>query len=202
MKNLVIVFAKNPVLGEVKTRLAKSVGDENALTVYKRLLEITEKATLHSPLFETHVYFSNEIDFDRWGSVVKKVQVGNQLGERMKNAFDTAFEIGFDKVIGVGADLPNLDTSDILSAIDKLNNADFVFGPAEDGGYYLVAYKNKASNFIFENKAWSTASLLKDTLDELKLQNRKVALLELKNDIDTLEDLKKSIISEEFKSLF
>lgn len=198
MKNLVIVFAKNPKLGFVKTRLAKDIGDDTALRVYERLLDITERATADNTFHDTHIYYRDELESVRWSLNQKFLQKGSDLGEIMKNAFDSAFEMGYERVVGVGTDLPTLTKNDLAAAFEFLAVSDFVFGPALDGGYYLVGTKEKNAHFIFENKQWSTADLLLNTLHEIRQLNYSVNHLTTKNDIDNLSDLRHSILAKEF----
>ncbi|KAB1067558.1 glycosyltransferase [Tamlana haliotis] len=187
-KELVIVFVKNIQLGKVKTRLAKTVGDEKALKVYKALLEITENVTQNLDS-DVCIHFSESIDETLWKNTDKTIQQGENLGDRMKNAFKTSFEKGYERIVLIGSDLPSLTTKHLNTAFNKLQNHEVVFGPAEDGGYYLVGL-SKMHDFIFENKPWSETHLLKTTLNEIKSQKATYDVLETLNDIDTIEDLK------------
>ena len=191
-KNLLIVFAKNIKLGKVKTRLAKTIGNQEAFAIYKILVDKTEEATKHLPV-DKHIYFSDEIISTKWPNDFKTVQKGVDLGERMKNAFKDGFDKGYINIILIGSDLPDISESILTNAFEILKTNDTVFGPAEDGGYYLVGMK-QLYNCVFDNKAWSTASLLHDTIQELKSENNSFELLEMLNDIDTFEDLKTSTI--------
>ena len=141
---------------------------------------------------DIQVYFSHEIDESAWGEVPKYVQEGKDLGSRMSNAFKTGFKAGYTQIIGVGADLPDLTAERIENAFRELDTHDFVFGPAEDGGYYLVGLNGDKGLYVFENKPWSTADLLKLTKAEIETKKHKLVLLEELNDIDTIEDLEKS----------
>lgn len=199
-KNLLIVFAKNIVLGKVKTRLAKSVGDTAAFNVYKELISITEKESLKMENCDVHVYFSDVILNGLWPNTPKFVQSGDNLGERMMNAFKASFDKGYNHVIGIGSDLPDLNTEIMQAGLSKLTSNDTVFGPSEDGGYYLIGM-NQLISEIFENKAWSTEYLLKQTTDELKSLNYSTGLLPILNDVDTIEDLKNSSLSKKFHHL-
>ncbi|WP_418510974.1 TIGR04282 family arsenosugar biosynthesis glycosyltransferase [Corallibacter sp.] len=184
-----IIFTRNPELGKCKTRLAKTIGNEAALSIYKHLLRHTAK-TASSIKADKYVFYSESISSnDLWNDSIfkKRLQQGNQLGSRMENAFSELFQLGYKKVLIIGSDLPDLNTETITNAYDKLNENDFVIGPATDGGYYLLGMKSLHQN-IFKNKAWSTNSVLKDTLNDL--QNSSVFLLKELNDIDTFEDLK------------
>ncbi len=187
--NLLIIFTKNPVEGKVKTRLAKDIGAENALKIYEILLRYSKEVT--TPLEVTRqVYYSEEIpEKDLWSgkSFTKKLQSGKDLGERMENAFAQGFAEGFDKIVIIGTDLFELETKDLESAFIALDDHDYVIGPAQDGGYYLLGMKSLNSE-IFKNKQWSTSSVFNDTLKDL--EGATVKILETQNDIDVLEDIK------------
>lgn len=184
---LVIVFVKNIKLGTVKTRLAKTIGDYGAFEVYSELVKITEKATTDLQI-DKRIYFSDAIIENKWPNEFKTVQNGSDLGERMLNAFKDGFESGYKKIVLIGSDLPDINTSHIESGLKALEKSDVVFGPAEDGGYYLIGLKYLISE-IFKNKPWSQSHLLKTTLQELHNLNVSVSTLETLNDIDTYEDL-------------
>jgi rSAM/selenodomain-associated transferase 1 len=190
MDKLVIVFAKNPELGKCKTRLAVSIGDENTLAVYKALIQYT--AQVLSKLKEDCVvFYSEDIQTDDlWDDAKfqKQVQSQGHLGKKMQAAFEWGFHKGYKQVSIVGSDLFELEVSDIHDAFQALETNDLVFGPAEDGGYYLMgmsAFYPEA----FKDKAWSTELVLKETLQDLK--GKSFQLLKEKNDIDTVDDLKK-----------
>ena len=187
-KSLLIVFLKNMELGKVKTRIAQTLGNENALFVYEELVEITKEAINKLLNCDIQLCFSSTIPTNQEINYLKSVQQGADLGERMKNAFLQGFEKEYDKICLIGSDLPSISAEIIQQGFDSLNNNDIVFGPSEDGGYYLVGI-NKMIHTIFENKPWSTKKLLQVTLNEL--QQKKIFLLETLNDIDDYEDLKK-----------
>lgn len=187
-KNLIIVFVRTPELGKVKTRLAKSIGDVSALTIYKLLLKHTE-TVLHDLSFDKVVYYSEKVEEnDFWEARLfeKKRQKGADLGKRMQHAFETAFEQGYQKVLIIGSDLFDLKSIHITTAFEALENHDLTIGPSLDGGYYLLGMK-ELYPAVFKNKKWGTDSILENTLKDLQQQN--VKLLEALNDIDTFEDL-------------
>ena len=187
-KNLLLIFTRNPELGKAKTRLAKTVGDETALEIYKFLLQKTRDVSL-KVTSDKAVYYSVKIRTnDIWDNEIyqKHQQNGEDLGIRMKNAFKDGFASGYKKVMIIGSDLYNLSSENIENAFNNLNDNDFVIGPALDGGYYLLGMNSLQEN-IFENKDWGTETVRKDTLEDLK--DKKVKLLELKNDIDIYEDI-------------
>lgn len=193
-RDLVIVFAKNILLGKVKTRLAASIGDERAFEVYKYLVEITERETKRLEDADVHIYFSDVVIDDKWPGKPKFVQQGNDLGERMLDAFERGFGMGYERIIGVGSDLPDLTAEIMQQGLDALDTADTVFGPASDGGYYLLGMRTPIRE-IFRNKAWSTSSLLDATVQELRELGKSCALLSELNDVDTAEDLHASSIA-------
>ena len=198
-KNLLIVFVKNIKLGRVKTRLAKSIGTEGAFQVYKHLVEITEKAT-NEIICNKRIYFSDAIIDEKWPKTAKFVQKGSNLGEKMQNSIEKGFIDDYEKIVLIGSDLPDISTKIIQEGIDELEKNEVVFGPAEDGGYYLVGMTKKHYS-IFKNKKWSTNDLLEKTLNELKEKKINYSLLPPLNDIDTIEDLKTSSIFNELKHL-
>ena len=199
IKSLVIVFAKNQVEGTVKTRLARSIGNFAALEVYKELLKITEEATSELPV-DTWIYYSNEIDHSQWPQAEKRIQQGDDLGLRMKNAFNDAFSANYQQVVLIGSDLPDMSSTIILQAFDALSTHEAVFGPAEDGGYYLIGL-NGIIDSLFINKPWSQPHLLKETLNELDRLKHSYVQLPFLNDIDTIEDLLASRFLEQRKEL-
>lgn len=192
---LVIVFVKNIKLGTVKTRLAKTIGNLGAFEVYSELVKITEKATEQLNI-DKRIYFSNAVVDTKWVGVFKTVQQGADLGERMLNAFKDGFDAGYKKIVLIGSDLPDINPTHITNGIEALVKNEVVFGPAEDGGYYLIGL-SKMNTSIFTNKPWSQSNLLEVTLKELKQNDVKVGLLDTLNDIDTYDDL---IASDFYKS--
>ncbi|AVR44483.1 glycosyltransferase [Christiangramia fulva] len=187
-KSLLIIFTKNPELGRVKTRLAKDIGDENALEIYKRLLAHSKKITAPVKAVKQVFYASEIAKNDLWNEDIysKKEQKGNDLGERMLNAFQEGFKSGFKNIVIIGTDIFDIETKDIEMAFSSLNENDFVIGPASDGGYYLLGM-NCLNSDVFKNKKWSTSSVLQDTLDDLK--NHSVKILPQRKDIDVIEDI-------------
>lgn len=191
--NLLIVFTKNIELGKVKTRLAKSIGDEAALDVYKQLVEITERETIAVSNTDLHIYYTNFIDQNHWPEATKFIQVDGDLGDKMGQAFQHGFSLGYDRVVGIGSDLPDIRSNIIEEVFTALKNTDTVFGPATDGGYYLLGM-NQFYPSIFTNKPWSTDELLNVTITELEHEQCSIRLLQEFNDIDTLEDLESSAL--------
>lgn len=187
--DVVIVFTRNPELGKVKTRLAATIGDEATLAVYQKLLQHTE-TVLSTINCSIAVYYTNQISHnDIWNKPQyhKFLQEGEDLGQRMYKAFQEQFNLGFQKVVIVGSDLFDLKSHHITDAFKALEQNDAVIGPAKDGGYYLLGMKTLFPQ-VFRNKAWSSETVFENTLKDL--QNHKIKILEILNDIDTFEDLK------------
>ncbi len=188
-ENLLLIFTRNPELGKCKTRLAATVGDITALNIYKFLLDHTNTVAKNVKATK-QVHYSVAIrKNDIWDKNIydKKLQNGNDLGERMANAFLSGFNNNYKKIIIIGSDMHDINSNDIDNAFKDLDNKDFIVGPAEDGGYYLLGMK-KFKPEIFKNKAWGTDTVLKDTLNNLK--NESLKLLKTKNDVDFYEDIK------------
>jgi len=186
-KEVVLVFQRNEVLGKVKTRLAAGVGEEQAMEIYRYLLnktylalkEITEPVT---------TYFSEFIPENPIYSAENKlVQVGGDLGERMKNAFAAHLETGIEKVVLIGTDCPSLEGIHLVQAFEALEHSDLVLGPARDGGYYLIGMKRRA-DFLFEGITWSSELVLSQTLTLAAEQGLRSSLLPILEDIDSPED--------------
>lgn len=186
-KNLLIVFVKNKVLGKVKTRLAKTIGHQAAMCIYDTLFTLTEEISKKVAV-DRHIYFSDAVIPTGWEGDQKFVQKGTDLGARMQGAFQFGFEQGFKKIILIGSDLPDITEEIINIGFQKLESKEVVFGPAEDGGYYLIGMR-KMHETIFKEKPWSQSNLLALTLAQLTEEQTTVGLLETLNDIDTFEDL-------------
>lgn len=189
--NALIIFTRNPQLGKVKTRLAKTTGDQKALQVYKDLLFHTMTETQNLDCDKFVFYDENIENNDLWLGTLyeKRIQFGSHLGAKMQNAFQTLFDLGYQNCIIIGSDLFDLQANHINEAFNKLERNNVVIGPAEDGGYYLLGLK-KVIPSIFKNKDWGTSTVLSHTLKDL--ENYKIEFLETLNDIDTFEDLEKS----------
>ena len=187
---LLMIFVRNPIIGTVKTRLASKIGNKLALKVYNELTRHTA-SICEKIKTKKKVYYSKEIIYnDLWSGLVfqKQLQCEGDLGQRMKTAFDEAFDEGYNKVIIIGSDVYSLSELIIQQAFHKLNYHDVVIGPALDGGYYLLGLKMNYPQ-IFNNKNWGTKSVLKETLHDLK--SKSIFFLNPQNDIDDYEDLLK-----------
>ena len=188
-ENHLIIFVKNPVLGKVKTRLAEGTGAEKALEIYLQLLELTRKIAEKANCTK-HVFYSDEIENDAWDDdkFNKHLQEGNDLGERMKKAFEKVFALGAKKAVIIGSDCPQLNSEIVNESFKILSQKDVTIGPAKDGGYYLLGM-NKLHGFLFENKEWSTDSVFEDTVVDLMENRLSYGRLETLSDLDNIYDL-------------
>lgn len=189
-RSLLIIFYKNPKPGKVKTRLAATVGDEKALSIFEKLALHTK--TITAPLgIDKIVFYSEAIDLmDIWpnATYLKAMQQGEDLGARMKNAVMAGFETGYTSICVIGTDCYELTEHIIRDAFENLRSTDAVIGPARDGGYYLVGM-NEPHPDIFDNKKWSTDSVLPDTLADFRSLGLKYVKLQELSDVDTEDDL-------------
>ncbi|MBC7525104.1 MAG: TIGR04282 family arsenosugar biosynthesis glycosyltransferase [Flavobacterium sp.] len=189
-KAALILFTKNPELGKVKTRLAKTVGDKKALDIYCKLLVHTKNIVQNLPV-DKFVFYSETIaENDLWeeANYYKKIQFGSDLGTRMKNAFKELFDLQYNSICIIGSDCYDLNSEIIKDAFDKLLTDDVVIGPTFDGGYYLLGM-NKLHNKLFEIKTWSTESVYSETESDLELMSLQYSNLVKLTDIDEEKDL-------------
>lgn len=189
LRNILLIFIKNPRLGYVKTRLARTVGDAEALRIYRILLDKTRSAARQLGA-ERLLFYSDFPDReDEWAETEfeKQIQRGGDLGERMEAAFRVAFEGGPAKVLIIGSDCPGLTGDMLQSAFDGLDAVDFVIGPTSDGGYYLLGMKQLEPS-LFRNIEWSTETVCSRTIEKIRAAGRSFALLPLLSDIDTEDD--------------
>lgn len=190
MSKILIVFAKSPELGKVKTRLAATIGNEKALEAYQLLVKHTE-TVIASTNIPVAVYFTHFMDDEQsfcFVNEAKHVQVTGDLGDKMKAAFQDQFEAGNKQVVIVGTDCYELKKKHIEAAFESLNNCDVVVGPANDGGYYLLG-SNTFIPSLFENITWSTESVLTETLAVVNQLGKRYELLETLVDVDYEHEL-------------
>lgn len=188
MNDALIIFVRNPILGQVKTRLAATMGDEKALAIYQFLLAHTKRIVEKSSAtkFVFYADFINQNDL--WNGYDKKMQQGNDLGEKMENAFETVLELGFKKVCIIGSDCYELSTAIIADAFESLNVFATIIGPANDGGYYLLGVHAPMKN-IFSNIVWSTEQVFTQTKKLIEQQEYSLHLLTALNDVDEEADI-------------
>lgn len=187
LKNALIIFVRSPKLGKVKTRLAKEVGDEEALSIYIRLLTHTREVA-EQVQATRHLFYSDEIIEDDWSNEYfnKSLQEIGDLGDKMQHAISTALRTN-EKVIIIGSDCAQLNSSIVEAAFNTLDQNDVVIGPTFDGGYYLLGVK-KVHIELFQDMTWSVESVYEETVKRIKKKGLSFATLKKLSDIDYKED--------------
>jgi rSAM/selenodomain-associated transferase 1 len=194
-KQTIALFVKPPIPGQVKTRLAKDIGNQVACDIYYRLADHTVQQVQTSGYPLALFYDGQDLDVlpEQWkksAQVVCVPQQGNDLGKRMTAAFSCLFAVGIEQVVLIGSDIPGIDAAYLSQAFDLLADHPMVIGPALDGGYCLIGFNS--SNFtesVFQNIPWSTNRVLELTLFAVKQAGLSVGLMSPLRDIDTAEDL-------------
>ncbi len=185
----IVVFGREPVPGRVKTRLAKGVGARQAAAVYAATLDHTLAAATTSGL-RVILSLADDSASDWIDSlpVSTELQSGSDLGARMGDAFSRRFDEGEDRVVVIGSDCPWLGAPHLHQAIDELERGEVVLGPADDGGYWLVAQRPPGVE-LFTDIPWSCPETLSQTRQRLEQLGVTWIELEELTDIDTIADL-------------
>lgn len=188
--NLLIIFAKNPELGAVKTRLAKTIGKAAALEIYIKLLEKTVAITENLEVDKVVYYHEKIGSNDLWdpNNFNKALQKGNDLGEKMNDAFHSSFNKGYKNVCIVGSDCFELTADIVNQAFTTLQSNEAVIGAAEDGGYYLLGMSQYVHE-LFENKVWSTDKVFSSTKKDFIKLGLSFTELPVLKDVDVEADL-------------
>ncbi len=188
------MFVKAPVKGRIKSRLAAAIGEDAALELYQRFVSDTIAAarTLAVPWRICFYPPDAGTTVRAWlgNDYVYMPQEGNELGERMAQAFAQVFHEGYDRAVLIGSDIPELSAAVLHEAITALDKNDAVLGPAADGGYYLIGSTAKAFlPSVFQDMTWSTGTVCDETFGRLKRCCRRTHLLPKLHDIDTRDEL-------------
>lgn len=195
-RRALVVFVKSPEAGGVKSRLAAGIGAEKARRLYRYFVEdlldsldqgkgdCRLKIFFHPPDHGTVLakWLGSDRDYEP--------QRGDDLGGRMRQAFETCFSDGFEAVILIGCDIPDMTGAIVQAGFAALESGDAVIGPSQDGGYYLIGFRPE--NFvreIFTGISWGTDGVLQCTRDILESKGVGVSFLPPWRDIDTFEDL-------------
>lgn len=185
-----IIFVKNPIEGNVKTRIAKTTGHAKATEIYRELLQYTRSVTENLPAEAYHktVYYGDFInENDLWNGWSKALQSDGDLGTRMKQAFREQFENGAGSVVIIGSDCLVLQARHLEEAFQALQTHDVVIGPSTDGGYYLLGMSS-LHEVLFDEMPWSQPTLMEKTTTALQSKNLSCHLLEPLTDIDEWAD--------------
>jgi len=192
-----LVFARLPERGHVKTRLAESIGEDAALAAYETMLrDLLASIGRPSPEVEIEVLWAptesaNGVALaDAFGDLPTAMQTGATLGDRLSMAFSERFFFhATQKIVAIGVDDPSLPRTLIDHALALLDSCEWVLGPAEDGGYYLIGCRAAAFDpAIFQDVAWGTPSVFTTTISKIAEWQSNVAVLPARWDIDVVED--------------
>lgn len=199
MTECVIVLTKYPLPGQVKTRLVKQIGATGAAELYRAFVkDLLEKITDANLPLQVHFTPTECRQYlEEWLGTNYEYypQVDGDLGHRMKTAFSECFLYGTDRIILVGADLPDLPARILRQALEKLEEHDIVLGPAADGGYYLIGFRKEGfAPEIFDDIEWSSDRVLMDTIAKIHLLNKTAVTLCQWKDVDTPADLEDLIM--------
>jgi uncharacterized protein len=187
MRRYLVVFAKAPALGRVKSRLAYGIGQGAALAFYRATLRTVLRRVASDPRWRTVLAVTPDRAANKargWPArLPRRPQGHGDLGVRMGRAFR---ELPRGQVVIIGADIPQIDAAHVARAFSALGSADVVLGPARDGGYWLIGAKGAARHAgMFANVRWSTKHALVDT--HANLDGRKVTLIDLLDDVDDVQ---------------
>ncbi len=192
-KQAVIVFAKPPVPGLAKTRLAPALGKDGAAELHRRLVLDTLKSIEQVQSWDLQIWCVGDINHAFFQECARKFNVslysqwGDTLGDRMFNAFEYTLK-EYEKVLIVGTDCPLLNQSVITQAFQCLDENLAVINPADDGGYVLLGLK-KVDEKIFNSVDWGTSTVAEQTFTRMSELGWQYALLPPLWDVDIPEDL-------------
>jgi len=194
-RHRLIIFTRNPEPGKAKTRLIPILGPEGAADLHRRMVEHTliwaRRLKDYPPVSLEIRFAGGSVDaMKNWlGPDIAFTPQGNgDLGQRMEQAFEEAFQSGMEQVVMVGTDCPGLTEDLARQAFVRLQEADVVLGPARDGGYYLIGLKRPAAG-LFQDIPWGTNEVLKKTLTAARNLQLRISLLTPLADVDRPGDL-------------
>jgi rSAM/selenodomain-associated transferase 1 len=186
-----VIMARYPEEGAVKTRLARDLGPHWTVRLYRAFLDdlAGKFGTLHRPLI--WYYLPESSPFAQLFSqrFPCRPQAGSSLQERMLRIFEDLFGEGFQRVVVIGADVPHIPVEAVDEAFARLNEGDAVFRPSRDGGYHLIGLK--APWNLFSGIPMSTDRVLRDTIERAASMGLSVHCLAPSFDVDTIDDLRR-----------
>jgi len=196
----ICILTRYPRLGEVKTRLVPPLSADDALALHDRLTRHTlRRAQALAATGDARIEVRTDAAFERvahdWlgGGFLSRYQGEGDLGDRIRLAFAQAFGRGERRVIVIGSDCPRLTSAILRDAFSRLEHADVVLGPANDGGYYLVGLRRESAKrsvpVLFSDVPWGTSGVLARTLEICDGRGLSSAILEQLPDVDRPEDV-------------
>ncbi len=191
----IFIMMKYPEAGKVKIRLAESIGKEAATDLYRAFIQDT-LSTVQALTIPFHIAVyppESEKRFAQWlgPSCQFFLQQGANLGERLLNGFSIMFKKGYQQVIALASDSPDLPVGILQKAVSSLQTHKVVIGPASDGGYYLIGFSHDFFLAeLFEDMPWSTEIVFQETLSRIRSVTNQVCVLSEWEDIDTKTNLR------------
>lgn len=199
-KSTLIIFAKYPEPGKVKSRIASELGAERAAEIYSRIAKAVIEKVSTSDTHRTIIFYDppeRENEIKLWLGINKhsyERQPGSTIGEKMSNSFRDVFSRGAEKAVLIGTDIPEITAGTVNAAFGLLDETDVVLGPAEDGGYYLMGLRNPEP-LLFRDIEWSTNLVLSQTIDRIKERKLSYNLLQTLKDVDTAGDIDQDLVA-------
>jgi hypothetical protein len=197
MNKALLIFAKQPLPGKVKTRLSPPLSLQEAADLYQCMLTDTLAKLADLSVVEKFLFYEpscGAADYFRinYPEIKAFPQQGDALGSRLEHAFETVFSLGFESVAAIGTDSPDLPLAYLEEPFRLLekSTAKVVFGPAADGGYYLVALAGPCPE-LFCDIPWSTKDVLERSMAAAAVVGLQVESLPVWHDMDTVDDLKR-----------
>jgi len=191
VRNALIIFAKAPGV-DVKTRLKGHLSDTERIELYSTLLESTIKKLGTVPVADTFISYTPPdaaACFSKYGLRIFS-QAEGDLGDRMRSAMNSRLSEGYGRVVLVGVDIPELSACIIQQAFELLSAKDIVFGPARDGGYYLIGMTGTVHE-IFTGIEWSTEHVLRISIEKARNLGLQIGFTQTLSDLDTIGDLRR-----------
>lgn len=188
-----MIFAKAPIPGEVKTRLQTHLSPEECATLHESFIIDTVRIVKNINRTDIFIFCSPGVEHPFFQKVSQDfdvrlaAQVGKDLGERMNNAINNGLKAGYEKVVIIGSDSPDLPYEYIEDGFGRLSSFDMVVGPCRDGGYYLIGGRRELP--VFNCIPWSSNRVFEMTTKKAVESDITFSVLQEWHDIDTWEDL-------------
>ena len=189
-----IIFAKAPIPGQVKTRLCPPLNPDEAASLHGSMVMDIAEQTRGIRRLDRFLACTPSLDHAFFQTLAARYrltlceQVGDDLGQRMNHAINKSLKKGYQYALVIGTDIPALSLETYKKAVSLLKTQDIVLGPTHDGGYYLIGLKRPTPE-IFTDISWSTGNVCALTQEKAQVLGRTVGLLDFECDIDTFEDI-------------
>lgn len=197
-KPALVIMVKQPVTGQVKTRLQPRLTPQQSADLATAFLLDSVDLALSSPSYTPFLAFTPLKAKTFFQNLIPDInlipQTGKNLGRRMNEIINKLVSLEYSPIVIIGSDIPSLQTSVLEQALVSLKTCDLCLGPTSDGGYYLVGVRKPVSS-IFEGIPWGTDQVLDATLKKATNALFSISLLDVYSDVDTFADLTKLTMS-------